>query len=459
LLSNGSAWNLASITATATSAVQAPDGTQTSFVIAEQAANAQHLIGYSYNGPTVVVNNLYCMSGYFQAGTSTSIQFTSYGEPVNIAFTLSGAGSATAPTSTAVATGIQPVGNGWYRCFVVWKKSNTSGGFYVANSNGFGTYLGSTSTTYYAWGMQIEYGVLTPGPYTRTVSAISPIPYSIAGYRVHKYTSTGTSSFTPACTGTVEVLVVGGGGAGGNNYANGGTPGGGGGAGGVIYQQTYAVTSGQTYTVVVGAGGTGSTVTNTYYNNNGGYSQFGPLVALGGGVGGVDDSATSPYGVNVPQRRTANPGGSGGGGSAQRPINAPGVFGQGNYGGVGANGSGGAGGGGGAGGRGGEMSDSSTQYSGEGGAGVPINITGDTVIYGAGGGGGATNTNAIPAGTNGSYNVGGSGASQTATVGTYAGSGIANTGSGGGGTAANNNVVQYPGNGGSGIVVVRYKYD
>src|SRR3954465_2628065 len=66
-------------------------------------------------------------------------------------------------------------------------------------------------------------------------------------YKVCKYTSSGTLTFT-AGAGNVDYIVVAGGGGGGEYY------GGGGGGGGVVTATGYAVTA-TAYTIVVGAGG------------------------------------------------------------------------------------------------------------------------------------------------------------------------------------------------------------
>ena len=65
---------------------------------------------------------------------------------------------------------------------------------------------------------------------------------------VHRFTTVGTPTFTPAFTGNIEVLVVAGGGGGGTHH------GGGGGGGGVIYQRSFPVVSGTPYPITVGTG-------------------------------------------------------------------------------------------------------------------------------------------------------------------------------------------------------------
>ena len=69
-------------------------------------------------------------------------------------------------------------------------------------------------------------------------------------YRVHAFTTVGTSTLTVLNGGELEYLVVGGGGGGGAAL------GGGGGAGGFLAGSFTLIP--QTYTVTVGAGGIGS---------------------------------------------------------------------------------------------------------------------------------------------------------------------------------------------------------
>lgn len=291
------------------------------------------------------------------------------------------------------------------------------------------------------YGPQLELAS-TMGPYTNTQGAGTSVPGSISGYRIHTYTTTGTGGFTAAVSGTVEVLVVGGGGAGGG-YA-----GGGGGAGGVVYVPAYHVISGQSYTVTVGAGGTGT--------NNGGNSQFGNIVAIGGGRGSIGGGNT---GYN------AYAGGSGGGAGTTTSSYGSGtampggyVVGQGNSGGQSVGlGNYSAGGGGGAGGPGQTMSNV-VAIGGSGGIGVLNSISGTPTYYG-GGGGGCISNNLVTTGTVYPPGIGGTGGGGTSASMDQNGSVLvagwaanANTGGGGGGGGT-------PLAGGSGIVIVRYRYD
>ena len=243
----------------------------------------------------------------------------------------------------------------------------------------------------------------------------------------------------------VEVLVVAGGGGGGANHA------GGGGAGGLIYNSNFAVTPGTQLTVTVGDGGNKST--NYLYTaaGDGANSVFGSLIAIGGGGGGNRrDAGTAGL-------EFGRPGGSGGGGGGQGTNDTPtitgglGTAGQGFDGGT-ASFHAGAGGGG-AGGpgettNGSNGSSSSTNFPGDGGPGLPFNISGTFTYYAGGGGGGGYGSGPYA----GAGGIGGGGNGQI--DGTQQVNGEANTGGGGGGSYGNGTAAG--GAGGSGIIIVRY---
>lgn len=232
----------------------------------------------------------------------------------------------------------------------------------------------------------------------------------------------------------VDYLVVGGG-AGTNHQATGGFPSryanGGGGAGGVK-EDSIVLT--EDILITVGLGGLSQANSPTGLPENGQPSSIGDLViALGGGHGGNRDIVT-------PAAEGAS--GGGGGGNYNDAIitfsGAQGTPGQGHDGGDGqshttANNRR-SGGGGGAGGRGSHFNEGS-----HGGPGITSDITGEEKGY-AGGGGGQNN------GFGGTGTHGG-GDGQPNTSGGGGENGEPNTGGGGG--APN-------GNGGSGVVVLRY---
>lgn len=285
-------------------------------------------------------------------------------------------------------------------------------------------------------------------------------------YTVRVFTSSGI--FTPAFSGTIEVLVVAGGGGAGSDM------GGGGGGGGVISNTSFSVTAGTPLTVTVGAGGAGAPAGTgghaTTKGTNGANSVFGTSTAVGGGAGG-----TSYYTFGNSYGET---GGSGGGGSGYNNGVTPalstgtgfgasgaGTAGQGNRGGWGRDSyySGGGGGAGAAG--------TDANATPHGGAGV-LNSILDLPLYWGGGGGGASYS--LSTGGNGGIGGGGGGAVGVTTGGvgyndgspggggspgsqtnTPGGNGGRFTGGGGGG-GSHYNFTNKGGDGGSGIVIVRY---
>ena len=264
-----------------------------------------------------------------------------------------------------------------------------------------------------------------------TGGTVTDITVGADTYRVHTFTTVGTSSLNVIQGGELEYLVVGGGGAGGPTYH--GAGGGAGGyrssvigemsGGGSMAEPSLTINSGS-YQVTVGAGGIGGV-----NNGNGVNSTFSNIIALGGGGGngrnGGSGSGTS-YGTPSVGLGTVNQGYNGGTGVL---TSAPP-----NY---------GSGGGGGAGGVG--QTGTSTS-GGNGGIGLTSSING-TPMTRAGGGGGSTYNGGTPGqGIAG----GGNGSSGQGT------SAALNSGSGGGGSERSVGIIQ-GGSGGSGIVIVRYK--
>ena len=274
--------------------------------------------------------------------------------------------------------------------------------------------------------------------------------------RIHTFTSPGTFTVSKvACSSAnnqVSYLVIGGGGGGG-----GGEGGGGGGAGGFREDKSpvtpycasplegagpITVTA-TAFPITVGAGGT------TGSNSTGGPSVFSTITSTGGGNGG---GAHNDGGNN---------GGSGGGGTGRSGAsggsgNTPPVSpSQGNNAGTATpapNNPDRGGGGGGA----SAAGTNANGSSGAGGAGVATSITGSAVTR-AGGGGGGKDDNQPNGGVSGDGGAGGGGrgASSDGSPRT-AEAGEANTGGGGGGIARSG-AGRCGQNGGSGIVVIRYK--
>jgi hypothetical protein len=285
--------------------------------------------------------------------------------------------------------------------------------------------------------------------------------------KVHTFTGPGTFAVSAialcAANNKVSHIVVAGGAAGGS-----GDNGGGGGAGGFREAKSpvtpytaspldggspNAITvTAASFPITVGSGGASNTAPPPVAGGNGSPSIFSTITSAGGGGGGS--------GANPGAGSSGGSGGGGGygtpgaGGSGNTPPVSPS---QGNNGGNGntstpAYGTGGGGGAGAVGGNG------SNPSAGNGGAGVSTSINFSSTAY-AGGGGGNTNLTCTPAGTGGTGGggTGVPGASQPDAAIPGIANGTANTG-GGGGSVDETPTFKTSGNGGSGIVIVRYKY-
>ena len=274
--------------------------------------------------------------------------------------------------------------------------------------------------------------------------------------KIHTFTGPGTftvCSIATCCAAVnnlVSFLVVAGGG-GSGNYGGGG---GGGGTREVVSpgspytgsplngyptpgNRITVTATGYPITVGAGGGAGGPGGSNTY-GANGSNSIFSTITSTGGGGGGGNVGPASDH--------SGKPGGSGGGESDQNASGSPGSGNtpsttppQGNNGGT-AGGSGtphAGGGGGGATAVGGNGSGGGPQ--GAGGAGGTTEITASPVGYGGGGSGGGTSSSpgsGSPCGSGGARNT----------------AGVTNRGGGGGGALCNG------GAGGSGVVIIRYKF-
>jgi len=333
-------------------------------------------------------------------------------------------------------------------------------------------------------------GNQSDAPLPTYVAATGGCITTCGNFKMHTFLSPNT--FTVCCAGngagsnTVDYLVVAGGGGGGGNLS-----GGGGGGGFRFTATTYcapvatdpragpaAITVNATgYPIQVGGGGGGVIGCVDTKGTKGSDSIFDSITSTGGGGGG---SGNSPRPSNL-----GDPGGSGGGptgyvistctGAGNTPVVSPS---QGFPGGIMSPTGGGPGyaaaGGGGAGVAG--TNGASSGAAGPGGDGLQINTCGTDYYYSGGGGGGSYN--ASPKGGDGGNGGGGGGnactpasaspggpgrntggaGGPTPGVGAVAGgAGGLNTGGGGGGSAHCGGAAP-GGAGGSGIVIIRYRY-
>ena len=303
--------------------------------------------------------------------------------------------------------------------------------------------------------------------------------------RVHTFTSSSSFVVPSGITFNADILIVGGGGGGGNYL------GGGGGGGAALYVQSRSISAG-TYSLQVGGGGAGGASnmangvqgTGSYFGSD--YSTTNLYARAGGfGAGHGDGSASTSgtYASGTASTALAGTGNGGGGASAgasggvgytptSRSVTAPsgetwtlysnkvggnGILGgsHSSGGGSGANANG-------------QNGTNGSPYGGDGGNGIQINIDGNNYYWG-GGGGGAGGTGSGGQGGDGGLGGGGGGGAETGGGGSGGGSAInsgvasaghaaggaagSNTGGGGGGGSHGN---INGGNGGSGIVIVRY---
>ena len=308
-------------------------------------------------------------------------------------------------------------------------------------------------------------------------------------FKTHIFTGPGT--FTVNCVApgpsgnpnAMDYFVIAGGG--GGPGANGG----GGGAGGFrvsncvgsipaptmspLVNACGALTATATcFPITIGAGGSAGTAPPSTNGTSGSNSVFSTITSAGGGFGGAR---------GVGPQNGAN-GGSGGGGGGEcagtggsgntPPVSPPQGNGGGNAGGPSPRASGGGGGA-----ASGGTPGVPSQCAGPGGAGSFIadafigptaptygtpGPVGSTRYFAGGGGGGVESTPALGLGSNGAGGVGGGGQGGPApTTGGVGTPGTINTGGGGGGASRYNcgsAPITSGGTGGSGIVMIRYKY-
>tara|TARA_Y100001937_G_scaffold81232_1_gene109899 strand:- start:190 stop:1551 length:1362 start_codon:yes stop_codon:yes gene_type:complete len=288
-------------------------------------------------------------------------------------------------------------------------------------------------------------------------------------FKIHSFTSPGTFCVSSISTCTAEntvgyVVVAGGGG--------GGTSGAGGGGGGgyregrnvpidnftasplVADSPTNAVTITATgFPITVGAGGAGATAPSSpFAGASGSNSVFSTITGSGGGGGGSrGDSPRNGINGGSGGGGGGGCGGSvGSGGTGNTPPVSPA---QGTNGGIGGDsGSHQGGGGGGATAAGATVPGSGPQPGGNGGAGATSSITASPVARAGGGGGSGRAATGSPSGGSGGTGGGGRGESGSPLP---AVAGTANTGGGGGGSEFLSNSGAA---GGSGVVIIRYKF-
>ena len=242
----------------------------------------------------------------------------------------------------------------------------------------------------------------------------------------------------------VEYLIAGGGGGGNKAYY-----GPGGGAGGLLIG-TIKLPLASSFEVAVGGGGAGGT--NVLTSTSGGHSFLKDLTAgrtllIAYGGGGAGDGAEG----GAVAIQSGKDGGSGGGAYGSQGAVGKAIAGQGFSGGKGLLNAGGGGGGAAAVGG----SPITSLATSNGGAGVQSDITGTLLYYAAGGGG--NRYSGAPTGyTPKTSGIGGAASGGQPSINYALIDGTINTGSGGGGADQRQSGYTRAGNGGSGVVVLKY---
>jgi hypothetical protein len=296
------------------------------------------------------------------------------------------------------------------------------------------------------------------------ISATGGTVTTSGNFKIHTFNSDATFCVSavgnPAGSVTVDYLVVGGGGS-----AGGGETAGGGGAGG--YRESSGAASGcysrsplgacvsalpvsvQSYPITIGGGG--AAPSGKAIGINGSNSTFSTITSAGGGGGGYDNCSPPDF--------PGLAGGSGGGGTGLSGRGGLGGAGntpsvsppQGNNGGQGSTSSGNENGSGGGGGATSVGAGNQSPGGGPGGNGATSSITGSPVTRAGGGGGGLFGPGPV-----GAAGPGGGGVGGRASPNSNGAAGTANTGGGGGSEGGPNTS---SGNaGGSGVVIIRYKF-
>ena len=374
----------------------APDGTLTADTVSRVNLGAEYLY------QTTSASGTYTLSCWVRAVIeTTTFNMISY-NGVN--------GTITSPTFTATTT--------WQR-FSYTVTVTTTNGWYPCIPLVSGVQL-------YIWGAQLQLGSELTEYFPVSSNKVSTIWNDISG-------TASTSAYTNLTQ--VELLVVGGGGGAGADV------GGGGGAGGLIYNPAFLITPGTTYPVTVGAGGAAGGP-----GVNGGNSVFGTLTAFGGGGGSyyydcVGRDGGSGGGGNPTSPNSYRTDGLRRGGLGTAGQGLPGSGAGGGFGGVGGSGAGGVG----------TPQDNNGSNGGNGLYFPQFAAVGGSPAGWFAGGGGAGSSAAASIGLGG-LGGGGMGDGRNANSPSVFQNGIPNTGGGGGGDGG----WTKPGNGGSGVVIVRY---
>jgi len=184
-------WSGSSVTVSQnTGDTTAPDGTSTAAKFTANAVTANHFrtqVNTSINGAN------YTTSVFAKKGTNNFIQiYISFqsGSFANFDLDLGVVGT----SASVVSSSIQDVGNGWYRCVVVWTASGTNRYptlkiAQTASDTGAMSWAAAGTEALYVWGFQLEqrssvtaYTVTTTAPITNYIPALQTAAAGVARF-------------------------------------------------------------------------------------------------------------------------------------------------------------------------------------------------------------------------------------------------------------------------------------
>ena len=135
----------------------APDGSQNAYFLKQNSANSQHAI---YARDLADLGKTYSISIYAKAGAVSRILFASVFTSEHVLYDLSSGEFERYTYSSKLikSYNMESVGNGWYRCSIVYESATSDNGIglYLLDDNDEASFVGDNSSGVYIWGAQLE---------------------------------------------------------------------------------------------------------------------------------------------------------------------------------------------------------------------------------------------------------------------------------------------------------------